>query len=152
MPFEALDVDISIPENRDAFLESYAFFKRHDSVYADIYDEPGMFDPWIKEFPEEAADFLRFCSEHDAPEIRHFAGILADDFFETNPDLALEVIEARMQDHDLVVSKSITGYVFDILRDSGQDLLQTLGMLRTAKLVRSYKEAIRYQEQFSSKN
>jgi len=142
MPFEALNVDITVPENRDAFVESYAFFRSHGSDYSDAYDEPGMYGRWIKDFPEEAADFLGFCTTHEDPEVRRFAAILSVDFFETDPELAVNVIENAMKDEDPIVSENVTGYIFDILRDADHhDLLQTIGLLRTARLIKSYKKA-----------
>jgi hypothetical protein len=141
MPFEVFDLDISVPENRDALLESYAFFRRHNMEYSETYDEPGLYKPWIEQSPEEAVDFLKFCNDHDDPELRRFGANLAVDFFEFTPDLAVELIETRMKDPDPMVRLDITRYIYDILIDPAQDLNQTIGILRTAKLIRAYKAA-----------
>ena len=143
MPFEVFNVDISVPENRDDFLESYAFLKLHGSDNSEAFDVPGMFDTWIEHYPEEAKDFLRFCSEHEEPEVRHFAGVLAVDFFESDPDFAIDVIEARLLDDDPKVKESIAGYIFDTLREMSdcRNIVDVIGLNRTAWLIRAYKAA-----------
>jgi hypothetical protein len=139
MPFEVQGLDISQPENRDIVLDVYSFFARKEND-TDFIDYPDLYQEWIEQSPNEANEYLLFCANHTKPEIRSLAGSIAGEWLESQPVIAPQVMQKTLRDTDPNVQQRCIEYYYDMLTDTGYEILEKIGMTQMRQLISTFDE------------
>ena len=143
MPFEVYGADISQPEDRDLYLEVFAYMRaREVDMPEDLDLGYELLPPWIESNPEEAKEFLVFCSEHEDPVVRRAAAVATVDFLKDDPEFTLTTIERLLTDRDPTV-RSASNYYHDILGGENilDDFLNLTGVRGVSRLIKAVKAA-----------
>lgn len=145
MPYEVLGVDLSTNDGREAFADVWSFFGEYSvGVPAEMDLGPDEFDSWIQVAPNEVKDFLVFCSDHQSPDVRGFAGISVDRLMVNDVDFALGIIEKLATDKDENVRDRVSSYYSEILTDGGfliDEYIEKNGIYGIRRLIKAIRSA-----------
>lgn len=147
MPFEFKGAELSQSEGRDAFLEVYGFLVETGAKARfgiEEYHEKGTYSEWFRAYPEEGKDFLSYCVQHDDPNIRCLAGLVApDDYVDVDPDFTVDIIFKSLSDPDIAVRAETSGYYYDLLSDNDPDeFIHKIGIIKAAQLIRAVRTCV----------
>lgn len=141
MSFEMLGVDVSNPEYREQVFDVYTFWKKNGAE-TDLVEDYEAIADWIEYEPDMAKEFLHSCVSHDSPQVRGLGGMIADLWFKSDPDLAIGIMVATLNDDDEIVQNRVSGYYYDILTDTGPELLDQIGLNRFHTLLSALQNSV----------
>jgi hypothetical protein len=137
MPYEILGLEVSQAEQREIVLDIYTFWQQNQ-LDAYLIEDPEIYRQWVQDNPTEAKDYLDYCLNHYSPEVRAYAGLIADDWAKSEPDYATETMILMLGDQDEVVRKRIIPYYYDVLTDDHESLLDKIGATNYHRLLKAY--------------